>query len=233
MRRARNDILRSKGIIPEKPPSPTPMIEEALEQARILAHENRLEGKDVDELAELEDEEDEEFLDFYRQKRLNELATIQTASIFNQVYPLQKPDYAKDVTEASKQAFVFVLLTSSAGMNTESSLLIEIWRELARKFGDVKFCQMQANLCIEGYPDRNTPTVLVYKDGDIKRQIVTLRELNGDRTTITDLEDVLRKTGAVNPQDARLQQRRDDETAYTSIRQSNLPNADDSDSDWD
>lgn len=42
------------------------MIQEALEQARQLAHENRLEGKDLDELAELEDEEDDDFLDFYR-----------------------------------------------------------------------------------------------------------------------------------------------------------------------
>ena len=62
--------------------------------------------------------------------------------------------------------------------------MIEIWRELARKFGDVKFCQMRADLCIDGYPDKNTPTVLIYKDGDVKRQIVTLRELNGTGTRI-------------------------------------------------
>jgi hypothetical protein len=62
----RNDILRKHGIIPEKPPSPNPMIEEALIEARRLAHENRLEGKDLDELAELEDEEDEDFLNQYR-----------------------------------------------------------------------------------------------------------------------------------------------------------------------
>ncbi|KAK5008708.1 Proteolipid protein 2, partial [Cryomyces antarcticus] len=61
-----NDILRKHGIIPEKPPSPTPLIEEALTEARRLAHENRLEGKDLDELAELEDEEDDEFLEQYR-----------------------------------------------------------------------------------------------------------------------------------------------------------------------
>jgi hypothetical protein len=42
------------------------MIQEALEEARRLAHDNRLEGKDLDELAELEDEEDEEFLNSYR-----------------------------------------------------------------------------------------------------------------------------------------------------------------------
>jgi hypothetical protein len=61
-------------------------------------------------------------------------------------------------------------------------LLIDIWRELAQRFGDVKFCQMRADLCIEGYPDKNTPTVLVYKDGDIKKQLVTLRELRGTQT---------------------------------------------------
>jgi hypothetical protein len=104
--------------------------------------------------------------------------------VYNQVYHLQKPDYARDVTEASSKSYVFVLLTSSQGTNTESRIMIEIWRELARRFGDVKFCQMRADLCIEGYPDRNTPTILVYKDQDIKKQIVTLKELNGVRTTI-------------------------------------------------
>ena len=62
----RNDILRQHGIIPEKPPSPTPIIEEALQEAFKRAHENRLEGKDLDELNELEDEEDEDFLNKYR-----------------------------------------------------------------------------------------------------------------------------------------------------------------------
>ena len=61
-----NDILRKHKIIPEKPPSPTPVVEEALLDARRLLHENRLEGKDLDELDELEDEEDEAFLALYR-----------------------------------------------------------------------------------------------------------------------------------------------------------------------
>lgn len=115
---------------------------------------------------------------------MNELVKTQQDSVFNQVYPVQKPEYSTEVTEASKRSFVLVLLTSSSGTNVESKLLIEIWREAASKFGDIKFCQMQANLCIEGYPDRNTPTILVYKDGDIKRQVVTLRELNGTKTKL-------------------------------------------------
>ena len=113
---------------------------------------------------------------------MNELASLQTASVYNQVYPVQKPEYSQEVTEASNKAFVLVLLISSSGTNVESQLMIELWRQMAVKFGDIKFCQMRADLCIEGYPDRNTPTVLVYKDGDIRKQIVTLRELNGTKT---------------------------------------------------
>lgn len=62
----RNDILRKHGVIPEKPPSPTPIIQEAIEEARKQAHEDRLKDKDLDELHALEDEEDEVFLEHYR-----------------------------------------------------------------------------------------------------------------------------------------------------------------------
>jgi len=64
---------------------------------------------------------------------------------------------------------------------------------------------MRADLCIEGYPEKNTPTVLIYKGGDIKRQIVTLRELRGIETTVNDLEETLVNIGAVKRGDPRLQ----------------------------
>lgn len=117
------------------------------------------------------------------QKRLAELHTLQKTSNFNQVYPLQKVDYGREVTEASKEAFVLVNLTSQ-GANVESRVLTELWRQLATKFGDIKFCEIRADMCIEGYPERNTPTILIYKDTEIRRQLVTLRELKGVRTKL-------------------------------------------------
>lgn len=168
---------------------------------------------------------------------MNELASISTASVYNQVYHLQKPDYSRDVTEASKQSHIFVLLTSSTGTNTESRVAAESWIILARRFGDVKFCQMRADLCIEGYPDRNTPTVLVYKDEQIKKQIVTLRELKGPQTKVEDWEKVLVDLGAVKIGDSRLSKRpgREDEgEKITGIRQGKtMVQADEDDSDWD
>ena len=90
--------------------------------------------------------------------------------MYNQVYPLHKADYSREVTEASQKSPVLVLLTSSTGTNTESRVAAEIWRDLAHRFGDVKFSQMQANLCIDGYPDKNTPTILIYKNSELIRQ---------------------------------------------------------------
>ena len=56
---------------------------------------------------------------------------------------------------------------------------------MARRFGDIKFCEIIGNMCIENYPEKNTPTILIYRDGDIKKQVVTLRELGGERVGIT------------------------------------------------
>ncbi|KAI9846732.1 MAG: hypothetical protein M1838_001161 [Thelocarpon superellum] len=199
-----NDILRKHGIIPDKPPSPTPVIEEAIFEARRLATENRLEGKDLEELDELEDDEDEEFLAKYRyvtrmiypagpahptcpftsNQRLAELSTLAKTSVYGQVYPLQKPDYAREVTEASHGAFVIVHLASSLASTIESRLLTERFRELAPRYGDTKFCEIRADMCIEGYPERNCPTILIYHDGDIVKQLITLKELHGERTTL-------------------------------------------------
>ncbi|EYE98122.1 phosducin family protein [Aspergillus ruber CBS 135680] len=226
-----NDILRQHGIIPEKPKDPEPLIQEALVEAEHKAHENRLEDKDLDELDELEDEEDEKFLEQYRQKRLAELTTLQTTAIHNQVYPLQKVDYGREVTEASNQYFVLVHLSSpSGGANPESRILSEIWRQAAAKFGDVKFCEIRADMCIEGYPERNTPTVLVYKDGEIRRQLVTLKEVGGVRTKLADIEQMLLDLGALKESDVRLKKRSNSEEEDSKAEEYNVEDYDD---DWD
>ena len=66
----------------------------------------------------------------------------------------------------------------------ESELLTQIWRELSKTYGDIKFCEIRADMCIEGYPERNTPTILVYKDGDIRKQVVTLADIKGIKTSL-------------------------------------------------
>lgn len=185
-----------------------------------------------------------------RDKRLAELSKLQKTSLFGQVYPLQKVDYAREVTEASNSAFVLVNLTSMGG-NTESRVLTELWRQLAAKFGDIKFCEIRADMCIEGYPEKNTPTILVYKDTEIKRQLITLQQLKGPRTKVEgmngprgmngsargndiltgriDVEGLLVDLGALKESDVRLK-KRDDEEDYKKADDLDVEDYDD---DWD
>ncbi|KAK4117706.1 phosducin family protein [Canariomyces notabilis] len=237
-----NDILRKHGIIPEKPPSPTPLIEEAILEARRLAHENRLEGKDLSDLSDLEDEEDEAFLEQYRQQRLRELSALQKKSVHGSVYPISKPEYSREVTEASQQGPVLVNLTSAQGSNVESRVLSQLWRQAAQEYGDVKFCEMRADKAIEGYPERNCPTILVYNKGDIVKQIVTLATMHGVKTSMLDIDNLLVEVGAVKENDMRvLKRRRDAEeaeeegnTSRGGIKSSSdRAKREDDDDDWD
>lgn len=194
------------------------MIEEAIAEGRRLAHENRLEGKDLDELDELEDEEDEDFLNAYRQQRMQELRGLSKKAVHGSVYPLAKPEYNREVTEASKADSpdgvagagvpVLVHLTSSVGTNIESRVLSELWRMAAAEYGEVKFCEMRAQQAIEGYPERNCPTILVYRNGDIVKQVVTLAMLKGVKTNMQDVDALLVEVGAVPDTDMRVLKRR-------------------------
>jgi hypothetical protein len=218
------------------------MIEEAILEGRRLAHENRLEGKDVDELDDLEDEEDEAFLEKYRQMRMAELNSLQKKSVHGSVYPLTKPEYQREVTDASSKGPVFVHLTASMGTNVESRVLSELWRQAAKEYGDIKFCEMRANQAIENYPERNCPTILVYKNGDIIKQIVTLATIGGVRTNMMKIDDILVETGAIGDKDMRVVKRRraaedaeEERLAGKTIRSGNTrtARASDSDDDWD
>jgi hypothetical protein len=236
----RNDILRSKGIIPEKPPSPTPLIEEAILEGRRLAHENRLEGKDLDELDELEDFEDDAFLEKYRQQRVQELSSLTKKSIHGTVYPISKPDYSREVTEASINGPVLVNLTSGLGTNIESRVLTELWRKAAVEFGEVKFCEIRGDMAIEGYPDRNCPTILVYSNKDIVKQVVTLMTLGGVKVGMPQIDSLLIEVGAIKENDMRVMKRRRDAEDQEEerrekggIRDSKQTTVEDDDEDWD
>ena len=197
-----NDILRAKGIIPQKEPDPTEQLEEALADAVARQHENRLEDLDIDELDALEDEEDEDFLDFYKQKRMAEMRQLASNEKFGSVYPISKPEWKTEVTDASEKATVFVHLTCESQI--QSRLLGILIREAAMKLKDIKFCEIEGRRAIEGYPDSNCPTILIYKDGELAKQIVTLLTLNGNDTKLKDIEALLVKVGSLSENDKRL-----------------------------
>lgn len=64
------------------------------------------------------------------------------------------------------------------------SLINHHLSELARKFPDVKFIKAISTTCIPNYPDRNLPTVFVYREGDIKAQYIGPLVFGGMNLTI-------------------------------------------------
>ncbi|CCH60614.1 hypothetical protein TBLA_0D01060 [Henningerozyma blattae CBS 6284] len=225
-----NDILRKHGVIPERPPSPTAQIEEALAEALEKQHENRLEGKDLSDLEELEDDEDEDFLEFYRQKRLAEIAKLQEKSKFGDVYHINKPEYNKEVTEASKgdaakldsqksssyldsnekdnvetdSKGIYVFVHLSLQSKLQSRILTHLFESSAKKYQEIKFVEIIGTRAIENYPEANCPTILVYYKGEVLKNMITLLELGGNDTNMKDFEKLMVQVGAVDEADKRL-----------------------------
>lgn len=197
-----NDILRAKGVIPEKEPDPTEQLEEALADAVNKQHERRLEDLDIDELDALEDDEDEDFLEIYKQQRIAEMKKLASNEKFGSVYPITKPEWQTEVTDASKTAVVIVHLSSDNQI--QSRLFGSIIRQAAMKLRDIKFCEIEGRRAIEGYPDSNCPTILIYKEGDLLKQLVSLLMLNGNDTSLKDFEALLVDIGCISDKDKRL-----------------------------
>jgi hypothetical protein len=131
---------------------------------------------------------------------MQELNALASKAIHGQVYPIVKADYSRQVTEASNK---FPVLLHLASGNVESRLLSELWRQAAAKYPEVKFCEILGNMCIENYPEKNCPTILVYKDGDLSKNLVRLGEMRGSETRMADLERWMVEQGVVDKGDRR------------------------------
>jgi hypothetical protein len=71
-------------------------------------------------------------------------------------------------------------------------------KELAQAHKDVKFLKIIGNMCIENYPDKNCPTLLVYGRGDVQKQFIGFESLGGlQNTTVGFLENLLLELGAL------------------------------------
>ena len=75
----------------------------------------------------------------------------------------------------------YVRLTTSRAAASPTPLFAS--PQLAAKHKSTKFLRIAAQSCIEGYPDRNVPTVFVYRDGAVQANIIGLGEFGGLRAT--------------------------------------------------
>lgn len=59
------------------------------------------------------------------------------------------------------------------------AILNEHLKVLAAKFPTTKFLKAISTTCIPNFPDKNLPSIFIYFEGDLKKQIVGPFELRG------------------------------------------------------
>lgn len=155
--------------------------------------------KDIEEELETADDDEERILQSLRQQRLRELAAASSKARFGRVYPISRPDYTREVTEASKESDASAEMDESRkgtgvvcflyNPSMETCKLVSGFLDvLAARHPSTKFVSIVGNQCIPNYPDQNLPTLLVYRNGELRRQIIGLRKEIGLDGMNTKLE---------------------------------------------
>ena len=156
----------------------------------------KYEDKNLDEIDELleEDDEDEE-LQRIKEKRIAEMKALAEKNKFKEVQELTADEYKSEVTEASKECFVVVLLYK---LGIEAcDILAARMSELARKKRSTKFVKILSYLAIPDYPDNLLPTLIIYRNTMHVKQFIGLAEFGGSNMTCDDLEWCLSRFKAV------------------------------------
>lgn len=199
-----NDILRRKGIIPEKVKEKEVTEEQILDIVENTINEktgrttNDLEKKTLDELDELEDEEDERVLLEYRRKRIAEMQELARKGKYGEVKEISAEGYVQEVNKAGEDVSV-VLHLYKPGIPL-CSLINQYMANLAKKFPATKFLKSISTTCIPNWPDINLPTIFIYQNGNMVKQIIGPIELRGMKLKEEELEWMLGQAKAVPTQ---------------------------------
>uniref|UniRef100_H2YLY7 Phosducin domain-containing protein n=1 Tax=Ciona savignyi TaxID=51511 RepID=H2YLY7_CIOSA len=185
-----NDALRKHGILPQKEKAPE--LPEEEDQTEI---KNNYEEMSLDELGEFEDEEEDRIMEMYRQKRIAEMKAMQMKAKFGDVREISADDYVQQVNQAGEDVWV-VLHLYKQGIPL-CSLLNQYVTRLAQKFPYIKFLKSISTTCIPNFPDKNLPTLFVYKNGDLIHQWIGALHFGGMNLKQDQLEWKFHEAGIV------------------------------------
>jgi hypothetical protein len=140
--------------------------------------------------------EDDDFLDRYRQQRLEELqeekSKLKGDNIeFGEVVLIARDEWNRHVNEDSMKHWVVVCLTSS---DTERTGRVEeAVRQLAGDYRRTKFILIPSRSAIPNWPDSNLPSIFLYRHGKMQSELVRL----SSETSVDELEGTLRESGVL------------------------------------
>jgi hypothetical protein len=129
-------------------------------------------------IADQDEFSDTRALDEYRQQRIRQLQTEIARARFGDVVEIAKDEWVSQVTEGSKNG-VCVCVHLYNNSFVECQLMDECLLNLAPRFAYVKFLKIRATSAVENWPEKNLPTLFVYKNGELMDQLITLRSVGG------------------------------------------------------
>lgn len=160
-----------------------------------ITEERKMAEMDLDELDELEDSADEAILADYRKKRIAEMQALAEKAKFGSVREISGQDYIDEVNKAGEGIWV-VLHLYKQGIQL-CALINQFINELAIKNPATKFLKSIASTCIPNFPEKNLPSIFIYYEGQIKKQIIGPIDLRGEKITMEEFEYLLGKYGAI------------------------------------
>lgn len=135
----------------------------------------------MDGLDELEDSEDEAVLLEYRNRRIAEMRALAEKQKFGYVREISGQDYVEEVNRAGEGIWV-VLHLYKQGIQL-CALINQFMNQLAIRFPHTKFLKAISTTCIPNFPEKNLPSIFIYFEGNIKKQIIGPVELRGEKLT--------------------------------------------------
>jgi len=159
--------------------------------AEEIVEEHKI--RTLEEIDELEDDVDEMTLLEYRRKRMRQLQEQQSKAKFGTIREITKPEFIPEVSEGSlnDQWVVCCLYVN----NRRNMYMLQCLRNVAARHPDVKFCQIVGPQCIENYPERHCPTILIYLNNESKGHIKGDAQFGGEKMTADIVEWELANLG--------------------------------------
>lgn len=149
--------------------------------------QTEMDRKTLDELDELEDELEDDVLRNYRKQRLLEMQEKKAKNKFGTVEEINKPQFVPEVSEGSKNGHWVVCCLFEPGARS-SNIMLHCLQNIAARHPDVKFVKIVGSICIENYPSRNCPTLLLYHNGEAKGHIKGTTQFGGETMTADVIE---------------------------------------------
>lgn len=184
--------------------------------------------KDDEFMEQFEDFEDE-FLQAYRQKRIEEMRkALENVPKFGTLISLEKKDYIEAIDNEKPEVKIVIHIYEDKIEACQS--MNGCIACLAKEYPTVKFCKIKASdaLMSKKFAISGVPALLVYKNGELIGNFIRLSNEFGDDFYATDVESFLQEHGILPEQD--MFAVRDQITG--EIR-GPLPQDDDGDSDFD